>query len=299
MNTTHKHPPSPHGDKSLVDLAMLRIPPQSGGIRNIARQLHSARSLALVVIAALFVNSPAAHAQTTPPPAADPACNPARTITVTGSATVVALPDYAVLTFTFSERAKTAGAALSTLKNSTLLLRDAMQQAGVASRDINTDDFAFGPIEYGYRSQSRGSYGTTAEPAQEQTEFVVHSRVDVTVRNINRISELIDLGVASGANGLEGVQMLDSRLRAHRDEARLLAVKAAGEKAALMSGASGAKLGCVLTINETSQGWWWNGNAANATQNVSQAAPEGGAGDALISGAINARADVSVVYALY
>jgi hypothetical protein len=278
---------------SAVDTAMLRTPLRGRGMHKIALQFL----LALQV--ALLAGPARTHAQTTPPPAVDATCNPARTITVTGSATVVALPDYAILTFTFSEHAKTSGAALSALKNSTLMLRDAMQRAGVASRDINTDDFTFAPVEYDYASRSRSQYPSTTEPERQPVEFRVHSRVDVTVRNVARISELIDLGIASGANGFAGVQMLDSKLRAHRDEARLLAVKAASEKAALLTGASGAKLGCVLSMSETSLGWWWNGNAANTTQNVSQSAPEGGVGDAMISGAINARADVSMVYAVY
>jgi uncharacterized protein len=223
------------------------------------------------------------------------ACNDKRTISVSGAATVVAAPDYAILTFTINKRASTLAAALGALKGDSLKLRDALQRAGVSSLDINTEHFAIAPV---YDTSQARDY-SSENKAAEQRYYAVNGRVDVTVREIKRLSEFVDLGISNGAEGIDGMQMLDSKLRQHRDEARVLAVKAAKEKAALLASNAGTKIGCVLRIEESSR-WWWNGANDLRSQNTVQAAPEAGAGDGqpALSGAINAQADVQMVFAL-
>lgn len=224
-------------------------------------------------------------------------CDAKRSIAISGSATVIAQPDLAIVTFTINKRANALAAALGALKGDSLRLRDALQRAGVASTDINTDHFSILPFDY-EPSQARASdYNGENKPAQERI-YAVNSRIDVTVREIKRLSEFVDLGIASGAEGIAGLQMLDSKLRAHRDEARVLAAKAAREKATLLATASGAKLGCLIKIEEVSR-WWWNDSGNVRGQNTVQAAADPGAdGQPAYAGAINAQAEVQLVYAL-
>jgi uncharacterized protein YggE len=97
-------------------------------------------------------------------------------------------------------------------------------------------------------------------------------------------------------------------LQKYRDQARELAMIAAGEKAQDLAEAAGADAGCVLSISENTwsyfSGGWWGRNNNLWTQNVVQNIPQGnGGGDALEFGPVNlgqisVRAEVSASYAL-
>lgn len=250
------------------------------------------QSFAVVALAAAAWVQPAHASELTQAVA----CNTTRTITVNGAAMVTAMPDYATVSFGVNVNAKTSAEALSALKTSTLTIRGKLQEAGTASRDIATDEFNIVPFADQYASQR-----------SDATEFryATSGRLDVTVRDLKRMSEVIDIAFKAGANTMSSVQLQDSKLRAHRDEARVLAVKAAAEKAALLAAASGTAVGCVLKIDEIKtfeQGGWWNPGGSAQAQNVVQASGE----DARYSldettvapGSIRVRAEVQIMYGL-
>lgn len=255
-------------------------------------QSQSRRLFGLLALAAALWAQPV-HAGATAQPVT---CNTTRTITVNGAAIVTTMPDYATVSFGVNVNAKTSAEALNTLKSTTLTIRGRLQDAGIASRDIATDEFNIVPFADQYASQR-----------SDTTEFryATSGRMDVTVRDLKRLSEVIDIAFKAGANTMTSVQLQDSKLRAHRDEARVLAVKAAAEKAALLTAASGTAVACVLKIDEIKtyeQGWWWNPGSGAQAQNVVQASGD----DARYSldettvapGAIRVRAEVQLTYGL-
>ena len=113
----------------------------------------------------------------------------------------------------------------------------------------------------------------------------------------------------SGANEVQDVQFYTSELRKYRDQARDLAVKAAGEKAQALSGAAGAQVGCVISITENTStqyyGSWRGGRdtalwAQNTFQNAlpAQGATAQGDDSPISLGQIAVRAEVNASYSL-
>ncbi|WP_424245255.1 hypothetical protein Dip510_000286 [Elusimicrobium posterum] len=109
---------------------------------------------------------------------------------------------------------------------------------------------------------------------------------------------LLDLGI----NKVENVNFYSTQMRKYRDEARLAAIKHAQEKAALLTGAVGIKLGKVVNISEDSYQSYWGGYR-NAMSNVSQNMVQNyGGGDEeatdLAAGMISVKAKVTLYYDL-
>jgi hypothetical protein len=104
------------------------------------------------------------------------------------------------------------------------------------------------------------------------------------------------------------VEFYLSDLRKYRDQARELAMVAAGEKAEDLAKAAGASADCVLSISENTwsyfSGGWWGRNNNLWTQNTVQNIPTAnGPGDSSEFGPVNlgmisVRAEVSASYAL-
>lgn len=98
-----------------------------------------------------------------------------------------------------------------------------------------------------------------------------------------------------------GFEYRTTELRKHRDEARKKALRAAREKAEMLAGELGARVGKPRTISEGHYGFsgptrWWGGwGGANYTQNASQQQrEETGSGETLPLGQIGVNAGVSV-----
>ena len=75
---------------------------------------------------------------------------------------------------------------------------------------------------------------------------------------------------------MHGIEFRTTELRKFRDQARLLAVKAAREKADLLARESGRRVGKAVSIGEASYGYhssygsWWGGRYSSMTQNITQ-----------------------------
>ncbi len=81
--------------------------------------------------------------------------------------------------------------------------------------------------------------------------------------------------VFRGANRLYGVQFATSELRKYRDVARVMATRAAKEKAESLTREIGRKIGKAYSIEEEQAGSW-DARLRNVSQNVtSQEAREG------------------------
>jgi len=127
----------------------------------------------------------------------------------------------------------------------------------------------------------------------------------VTVKDTEILEKVLEKAIDAGANGIDGVQFRSTDLRKHKDKARLMAVKAAKEKATDMAGALGQKIGRPRTISEMPSnynGWggWWgyygNVTAQNAVLNVGPAA--GATGEVTALGQIRINAKVTVAFEL-
>jgi len=147
----------------------------------------------------------------------------------------------------------------------------ALKALGVAEKDIVTDWYVIEPLYDDHNSLTIEGYR-------------IYNIVAVTLRDISKVNKVIVAALNAGANQVVNVEFYLSDLRKYRDQARDLAMKAAGEKAGDLASAAGAETGCVMSINENSWSYYnggrygWYGQSQNLwTQNtVQNAAPAGG-----------------------
>ena len=139
--------------------------------------------------------------------------------------------------------------------------------------------------------------------------YRIDNTVSITVRDVSLADDVLIAALKAGANEVQDVQFYSSELRKYRDQARALAMEAAGEKAQGLAGAAEAQAGCVLSISENSwyhySGSWRGGRetalwAQNVIQNASS--PQGEllqSDDSPITlGQIVVRAEVNASYSL-
>lgn len=219
------------------------------------------------------------------------------TVRVTGNAEVRVAPDEAVVRLgveTFDEALGQASAANETAV--TAITAVARAQGGEEAR-IQTDHIGIEPLVDTRRS--------TGQPVYDVYGYRVRRTIVVTLRDLDRFDTLLRDAIAAGATHVHGVTFRTTDLRAHRDEARALAVDAAREKAEAMTGRLGRDLGPATSIQEEPE-WWggtygsgWGRAGGGAYQNVVQSAPGGGGGGEVTSpGEIAVRARVVVTFAL-
>ena len=230
-----------------------------------------------------------------PAPMPVAACSSARTVQVTGAATVKVAPDRALIQVGVQTNGRTPRAVEAANSAAIQKVLRAIQAEGVAPKDIATDLYVIEPIYDDYDSLYIQGYR-------------INNVVAVTLREVDKTAPVLAAALEAGANQVLQVEFYTSDLRKYRDQARQLAMQAAQEKAQDLASAVGAEAGCVLSISENSWSYyngWWYGRSQNAmTQNVVQNAPSGdGAiaqlGDEPVSlGQISVRAEVNTSFAL-
>jgi uncharacterized protein YggE len=249
----------------------------------------------LVTLAAVALR-PQESATALAPLPAQVACSDARSVQVSGAAVINVTPDRALLQLGVESNGVTPDATQNANFQEIQKVIAAVRALGVDAKDIATDYYIVYPVYQDYSSlQIKG--------------YRIDNTVSITLRDISLVDDVIIAALKAGSNEVQDVQFYTSELRKYRDEARALAMKAAGEKAAALAGAAGAQAGCLLTASENiwSQyyGAWRGGREATLwAQNVIQnAAPGQGnaaqSDDSPISlGQIAVRAEVSASYSL-
>jgi uncharacterized protein YggE len=246
---------------------------------------------AMLLLVALLSAAPIA-AQTARPP--QERIEP-RLITTTGEAEVLVIPDEVVLTL----GVETSNRQLSLAKreNDEIVAKvlAAAQARGVAAKYLQTDHISIEP-------RYRDSY--------EQRDFVgyfVRKTIVITLKDISAFDAVLTDALEAGAAYVHGIQFRTTELRKHRDKARVLAIRAAHEKAVALAQELGQEVGQPHDIREDQSGWWswynswWGSRASTLTQNVIQegggAAPVATEGT-LAPGQISVTARVTVIFEL-
>jgi uncharacterized protein YggE len=222
-------------------------------------------------------------------------CDSSRSIHVSGTSVVNVTPDRVLIQLGVQSNGVTP--QLTEATNSATIYRviQAIKKQQVEEKDIITDRYVIEPLYRNYDDLHIKGYR-------------IYNMVAVTLRDIDKVNDVIIAALGAGANQVVNVEFYLSDLRKYRDQARELAMIAAGEKAQDLAKAAGAEAGCILSISENTwsyfSGGWWGRNNNLWTQNVVQNIPQGsGAGDTLEFGPVNlgkisVRAEVTASYAL-
>lgn len=163
-------------------------------------------------------------------------------LTVTGQGEAHAAPDMATITVGAVSEADTASEALT--QNSSLVSAaiDALKEAGVEPRDIQTTGFSVSPRYVNTRE---------ANTTPKIDGYRVNNSVVVRVRKLDTLGSLLDTLVKAGANDIGGISFGISEADKFQDTARIAAIADARHKAELYAEAAGVRLGQIRSIDES------------------------------------------------
>jgi hypothetical protein len=166
---------------------------------------------------------------------------PQRLIAMTGTGEVTAAPDMVTVSVGVVEIAPTAAAALSANTAKMTALMQALKQAGIADKDIQTTNFSVNPrYEFDQAKQTQNMVG-----------YEVSNQVTVRLRKLGDLGGLLDTLVQAGSNQVNGITFGIADTKALEDEARKRATEDARHKAEVYAKAAGVEIGKVMSISET------------------------------------------------
>lgn len=219
---------------------------------------------AALLFAATFVswNSFSASAQTESPLSTQTVGAPG-SITVVGDGTVTIEPDKAEAVI----GVETAGATVkeASAENATIMkaVLEALTVAGIEAKDMQTT---------GYNVYADRGFGP--DGASQATTYRVSNNVNVTVRDLAAVGDILDAAIEAGANNIYGVNFGLSKPSTVESESRAKAMDDARAKAQELADLAGMELGQIVSISEVVGG---NGGFyANSFRNVQTAGLGGG-----------------------
>lgn len=163
--------------------------------------------------------------------------DPIRSITVNGSSTVTTTPDEATFTFGVDARGETASEALSAAAAAVNKVTDAVKDAGVAGKDIQTQDISLSTL--------------TSSDGRHIDGYAANASITVHAKDLDRAGKLVDTAVAAGANNVYGPSLSRSDADELADKALADAVADARRKAESLAEAAGGSLGQVISVSES------------------------------------------------
>jgi uncharacterized protein len=208
-----------------------------------------------IAVFALFIAT-AAAAQPAPTPTL--AIAPGETLlNVTAEGRSRRQPDLAIFSAGVVTQAKTAGEALTANAQRMDAVIAALKRAGVPERDIQTSTLSLQPQYYHPQPEPypRREPGTgVTVPAEPQAPRIIgyeaRNAVQVRVRRLGDMGQVIDTLVSAGANQVDGPSFTVEEPEPALDEARVAAMQRARERAELYARAAGLRVGRIVAISE-------------------------------------------------
>ena len=187
---------------------------------------------ARTVIAAIAIATMASSAfgQSLPP-----------TVSVTGEASISVPPDLAQIDSGVTTEAKTAREASEANNKAMGGVLQALKNAGIAEKDIQTSRLSLSP---------QSTPGRNPNAPFQITGYRASNRVTVTIRDIAKVADTIDVLVGSGANEISGISFMVSKASKLLDDARSEAIADARRKAESYAKAANISLGAPISISE-------------------------------------------------
>jgi len=168
-----------------------------------------------------------------------PAGSAANTVTAAGTGTAQATPDTAQMSFGVSTSSASAKTSLDDASKTAEQITAAVKKTGVSAKDIQTR----GVSVYPQMADQGGK--------QVVTGYQASLSVQVKVRDIGKLGDIISTANAAGANNISGPTFTIADPTPYRAEAIDAAVADARKSAEAMAKAAGKSVGAVLSISST------------------------------------------------
>ena len=161
----------------------------------------------------------------------------ARWISVTAEGEASVAPDVALLSFAVSGNGKELASTRDDVNARSSSVLAVLRKLGIADEDLGAPDVGIHP-EYDYRK------------GQRLIGYRVTRQMTAKVRDLDRLSIVLDSVVAAGANEMQGAQMSASDPSAAEHRALAAAMHAARAKAEVLAQAAGVSLGAPERLEE-------------------------------------------------
>jgi uncharacterized protein YggE len=208
------------------------------------------------------------------------------TIVVVGNGSAQQPPDQAKVTLGVSYVDKNLSLAIS--KSNTTIDRI---HAALIEKQINPDDIR----TTGYNVWPEDVYDPETGQPTGVRRFHVDSSVEITIRQLDTVGDIITAGLDAGANNIYGVNFILSDPQSVIDEARTAAIADARTRAEALAAGFGVQLGKIVSISEGING------VPSPVYNAAVGKGDGvggGAGVAVSPGQTTVNVQVNVTYAI-
>lgn len=166
-----------------------------------------------------------------------------RSMNVTGRGVVYLTPDLAYINIGVHTQSPKVSLAVNDNNKQSQAVAAALKDLGIEAKDIQTSAFNVSP------QQQLDPQGQVTG-----TLYVVDNTVYVTVRDLTKMSQILDAVVGSGANNINGITFDVTKKEDALSQARKLAIQNSRAQAEELATAAGVKLGNVISINVYSSG---------------------------------------------
>jgi uncharacterized protein len=172
----------------------------------------------------------------------------ARTITVTGEGKITAKPDLARVSLSVVSTGATVEAVSTDNNQKMAAIAQEIKNLGIKAEDIQTSQYNLYP-QYDYNNPIYLE-GDVKTEAPRILGYNLSQSLDVKIRDLALIDQVLDKGTAAGANQVGALSFEIDDDGALKQDARDEAFKIAREKADKMASAAGVRIGRVVTFSE-------------------------------------------------
>lgn len=201
------------------------------------------------------------------------------TVSVSAAGKYSMEPDMATINLGVESFGKSAGSTQKENRAQVQKVLSTLEASGVKKNDIKNTWYNIYP-QYDYTDASQ----------RKLTGFSASQSMTVVVRDLNKVSDLLDKLTDNGVTSINGVDYSVSKQDSAIDKAREIAVKNAATKAAKIAQLYGKKIGEVISVSESQDnGFYPTPVDATAGSEVK---------NSVMPGAIDVNVWVNVVYQL-
>lgn len=164
------------------------------------------------------------------------------TISFSGEGKITVKPDIGLVTASIVTEAKTSKEAQDSNSKKSSAVTDFLKKQGVDEKDIKTVGYNLSP-QYDYSPLSSRRPGITG--------YQVRQSVEIKIRNLDKVSSILDGVVTAGANEVGQLTFTVDNMEKVRTEAREKAIAEAKSKAKELRKQLGIELGKIVNFSES------------------------------------------------
>jgi uncharacterized protein YggE len=218
--------------------------------------------------------------------------DPRRTISVSGDAEVKVAPDEVVISLAVETNNMDIDKAREENDQKVSAVLAMAKKMGIEDKYMQTDYLSVEP-RYDY-------YNNSSERQRKFLGYYMTKNITLTLKDITKFEKFVAEALKLGTNYIRGMDFQTTELRKHRDAARLMAIRAAKEKATALANELGQKVGKPITISEGTPAIPVFKAARNAMALNAVASDDSSAegSSSVAAGQIEIKANVSVTFEL-